>query len=191
MGECCQGWNNSAARAVDWKATGITDTGSISHCNRGFFSLSQLAVQTHIISGSCHKHHFCRDKCFVATKHVFCCNKSMLAVTTFVATKLCLSWQNIFCHKTFVVTNICGDKRVCCEKSKLVMTTLLPRQNYICHDKNMFVTTSILLSRQKMYFVVTYMIFVAAPANDTLTAFIQPQCAVACINICGHIKQIL
>ena len=39
-----------------------------------------------IIGGSCHKYHFCHDKGFVATNHVFCRDKSML-----VATK-----QNVF-----------------------------------------------------------------------------------------------
>ena len=37
-----------------------------------------------INGGSCHKYHFCCNKCFVVTNtciHVFCCNKSMLAVT--------------------------------------------------------------------------------------------------------------
>ena len=33
-----------------------------------------------IVGGSCHKHHFCRDKLvFVVTKHDFCRDKSMLA----------------------------------------------------------------------------------------------------------------
>ena len=55
-----------------------------------------------IIGGSCHKHHFCRDKgflsqetrvcrdthMFVTTKHVFCCDKIML-----VATKLLSYYQ--------------------------------------------------------------------------------------------------
>ena len=46
-----------------------------------------------ITGGSCHKYHFCRDKSFVVTNtgHVFCHNKNML-----VATKLCLSQQNVF-----------------------------------------------------------------------------------------------
>ena len=54
-----------------------------------------------IIGGSCHKHDFCHDKMFVATKHVFCSDKSML-----VATKR-LSQQTYFCrNKTFVTTKI-------------------------------------------------------------------------------------
>ena len=54
---------------------------------------------------------------FVATKHVFCCDKSMLAATK------CLSQQNYVCH----------DK------------IFLSQQTYLCCDKS-FVATSILLS---------------------------------------------
>ena len=48
---------------------------------------------TPIIGGSCYKYHFCRDKSFVstnrfvATKHVFCHDKSMLLLR-----------QNYVCH---------------------------------------------------------------------------------------------
>ena len=48
--------------------------------------IEQLLVATlrvsAIIGGSCHKYNFCRDKhVFVATKHVFSHDKSMLAAT--------------------------------------------------------------------------------------------------------------
>ena len=61
-----------------------------------------------VIGKSCYKYRFCRDKhMFVATKHVFCYNRSMLVV------KKLLSQQTYFCHdKTFVATNICHDIRV-------------------------------------------------------------------------------
>ena len=54
-----------------------------------------------IIGGSYHQYNFCRDKyVFVATKDVFCGDKSMLA-----ATKLLLR-QNIFVVTKHVTTNI-------------------------------------------------------------------------------------
>ena len=83
-----------------------------------------------VIGESCYKYHFCRDKhVFVATKHVFCRNRSMLVV------KKLLSQQTYFCHdKTFVATNICHDKH-------FVATKVLLRQAYFCCNKHMFVTT--------------------------------------------------
>ena len=81
--------------------------------------------QETIIGESCHKYHFCRDV-FVATKHVFCRDKSVL-----VAKKLCLLRQHIF-----------------------VASGPLSRQN-ICRNKHNFVATSMFLSRQKTCFVVT------------------------------------
>ena len=96
----------------------------------------------------------CRDKTHLLSWQKYaCCNK------TFVATKLCLSWQNIFVatkvllQQIFVVTILlswqayfCRHKRhVYHEKSKLVTT------KFICCDKNMFVTTKV-LSRQAHFF---------------------------------------
>ena len=112
---------------------------------------------------------------FVMTKHVFCHNKCMLAATK---TKL-LPWQNyVRRDKIFVMTNtkvlsqqgyFCHDTRrvllqqtcVCHDKSKLVVTKVchhknawhdkhLSWQKFCCH-KNMFVATSILLSRQDIF----------------------------------------
>ena len=86
---------------------------------------------------------------FVATKHVFCRDKSMLAATKVLS----------------------GQIRVCPDK-----TRLLSRQKYVCRYKH-FVATSILLSQQKtcfvetntcfsrQKFVATKMILVAAPAK--------------------------
>ena len=63
---------------------------------------------------------------FVATKQIFCRNKSMLAMT-----KLLLQ-QNYVCHDFFLaVTNICRNKRVYRDKSKLVVTKLFLWQNYV------------------------------------------------------------
>ena len=78
---------------------------------RGYIMLSG------IIGGTCHKYHFCRHKhmfvakhVFVATKHVFCRDKTRLLSrqnTSFVATKICLSRQNYACrYKHVVATNI-------------------------------------------------------------------------------------
>ena len=78
--------------------------------------------------------HFCRDKhVFVATKHIFCHNKSMLVTTKLVTTNTCLvsrqifvatkvwSWQKMFVsrNKSFVVAasivlRLRLTKRVCC-----------------------------------------------------------------------------
>ena len=70
---------------------------------------------------------FLSQQKFCFDKHVFCCNKSMLATTkVFVETKT-LS----------VVTKLC-----------------LSRQTRVCHEEN-FVVTSILLLQQKTCFVVT------------------------------------
>ena len=121
---------------------------------------------------------------FVATKDVFCHNKQV-----FVATKVCLSQQN-FCQ-LFVVTKV------------------LSRQTYFFHNKT-FIMTSILLSHQKMCFVmtnvfccdkrvfchdksvcgnktlvVTKMILVAVPSNDT------PDPSTACYHTkCGIFNQL-
>ena len=68
---------------------------------------------------------FRRDKrvfVFVATKHVFCRDKSMLAATKlFVAIKLCLSRQNIFvATKVYLSrqTRVCRDKNDTCGSSR-------------------------------------------------------------------------
>ena len=74
----------------------------------------------------------------------------------FVATKVCLSRQNVCRDKhVFVATNICGKKKY-------------------------FVATKLRLSRQKFRrgkhtFVATKMVLVAAPANDISAASDQPQ----------------
>ena len=62
---------------------------------------------------------------FCCDKHVFCHDKSMLAATKLLSWQNCLSWQKFCCN-----TNI-------------------------CHDKHVFVATSILLLRQKTCFVMT------------------------------------
>ena len=103
-----------------------------------------------IIGGTCHKYHFCRHKhmfvakhVFVATKHVFCRDKTRLLSrqnTSFVATKICLSRQNYACrYKHVVATNI-----------------ILSRQNF-CRYKHTFVATNTCLSwHSKIMFLATY-----------------------------------
>ena len=46
-----------------------------------------------IIGGSCHKYNFCHDKRFVATKHIFWCNKSMLVATKYLSQQKLYLWQ--------------------------------------------------------------------------------------------------
>ena len=78
-------------------------------------SRSCLAWLSSIIGGSCHECHFCRDKSFVETKHVFCHEKSML-----VATK-----------------RLSRQTRVCRYKHNFVATNItLVRLAYFCRDKN-------------------------------------------------------
>ena len=43
--------------------------------------LEREIVLWSIISRSCHKYHFCRNKKIVMTKDVFCRNKSMIVTT--------------------------------------------------------------------------------------------------------------
>ena len=108
---------------------------------------------------------------FVATKHVFCHNKSMLVATNimllrqarvslFVTIKCLLPWQKYACHdKTFVMTNTCllwqicvTTKIFCCGKHTFVVTKeVFCHNKHICHDKT---------------FVMTKMILVAALTND-------------------------
>ena len=90
-----------------------------------------------ITGGSCHKYQVrvCGDKhVLVATKHVFCRDKSMLAPR-----------QNVCRHKIMFVS------------TKLMSRKYLSRQRRDCCDRYLsrqfFVTTNILLSRQKTRFV--------------------------------------
>ena len=78
------------------------------------------------IAGSCHKYNFCHDKTRLLLRQKYACRNK-----TFVTTN------------TFVVTNICCDKRS-------VSTKVLSRQAYFCYDKrHCFVTKNTCLSQQK------------------------------------------
>ena len=102
------------------------------------FLLSYCAHCFTTIGRSCHKYHFCHDKHvthLLSQQRYVCCEK------TFVATKACLSQQNIL-----VKSNIRHNKHVS------VTTKVLLQQTYFCHDKDVlrvmcyvFVATSILL----------------------------------------------
>ena len=69
------------------------------------------------------------------TKHIFCCNKSVLFVKKNCGDKIMFVVTKLLLRQIFVPTNMC-----------------LLRQKYICHNKT-FVTTSILSSQQKTWFV--------------------------------------
>ena len=116
------------------------------------------------------QNYVCRDKIFLLrqfvfrNRHVFVMTKVLSRQayffsqqkTSYIVTKVSLSQQNI-CHNRimFVVTNICCDKTFDVTKIHLL------QQRY------MFVTTSMLLSRQKNCFVMTKITLVAAPANHS------------------------
>ena len=115
-----------------------------------------------IIGGSCHKYNVCRDKSFVATNkhvlvatnHVFCRDKSMLA-----ATKL-LSHHNYICHD-----KICLSRQIFSREHVFVATSI---QNCVCRDKYLSqercCRDKIFLSRQKTCFV---LINTCRDRNDT------------------------
>ena len=111
-----------------------------------------------IVGGSCHKYHFCHDKCFVATNTCLlwqtcvCHDKTYL----FFMTMVCLSRQNFCCDRViFVVTKLFVTnmqtcllwQMFCCNKHAFIMT-----KDMFWHDKLLFVMTKVCLSWQKFYF---------------------------------------
>ena len=128
-----------------------------------------------IIGGSCHKYHFCCNKSFVMTLCLswlkkkstnICHNKHNLVMTKG------LWWQAYFCHDkhVFVMTN----HAFCCDKSMLVATKVLSRQNIFgttkqacfCCDKRCVLSWQTGVCCDKYMFVMTKIILVAVPAND-------------------------
>ena len=113
------------------------------------------------------------DKCFAWQTRVqqicVCCDKGHLLSRqkyaccdkTFVATKLCLSRQNI-CH-------VCRDKHTFCHDKRGFVTTntCLSWQKFCC-DKHTFVTTKLVFCCNKHVFVMTKIILEAAPASDSV-----------------------
>ena len=75
---------------------------------------------------------------FVATKHVFCRDKSMLAATTVL-------WRQI---------DVCPDK------------IFLSRQTRVYRDKHTFVAAKDVFCGDKHLFLATKMILVEAPVSD-------------------------
>ena len=101
-----------------------------------------------VIGGSCHKSHFCHDKGFVTTKHIFC----RLSQQTFVVTKILWVCHNKYLSRQTWFWLLLPQAYfcVCCDE-----TCLLSRQKYACSfamtkvlsRQNM---TNIILSRQKI-----------------------------------------
>ena len=119
----------------------------------------QSASQS-IIGRSCLKSHFCRDKHLLSRQKYACRDR------TFVTTKY-------FCRdkRVFFATSIFLSRKKTCfiNKSKLVATKVLSRQNYVCRDKT---------------FVATKIILVAAPAMDKREDGEQGRCCFSAILIC-------
>ena len=114
-----------------------------------------------IIGGSCHKYNVCRDKSFVATNkhvlvatnHVFCRDKSMLAATKLLShhnyichDKICLSRQIFSREHVFVATNILWSRQKTC----FVATKHLFVPTKLCLSRQIFVATKV-LSRQNIF----------------------------------------
>ena len=110
---------------------------------------SIILVATKLLSWQayfCHNRHV-----FVSTKHIFCCDKSMLVTTKplsrqsyFCCNKTChdkyLSWQTFSHNKlTFVMTSTClSQQNMCFVVTKVnVATNFLSQQTHVCPDKYM------------------------------------------------------
>ena len=87
----------------------------------------------------------------------FCRNKHVFVtpglVPSFVATKVCWSWQNLsrqtyFCH----------------DKIMFIATKVVSRQAYFCHDKHVFVATKHVFCYNKSVLVTTNMKFLSRQA---------------------------
>ena len=119
-----------------------------------------------VIGGSCHKYHFCCVCCDIRV-----CRDILLSrqKTCFVATKVCLSQQNIFRDRIVCATDICPDKCFVATKHKFVTTKLLSRKAYFCRNKRHVLSWQTHVCQDKT-FVTTKMILVAAPAHDRVSA---------------------
>ena len=80
------------------------------------------------VSRSCHKYHFCRDKTFVTTKHVF--------VETIVWT--CISENSAYGEAVRVRLEMNQWR-------ELPQVSFLSRQTRVCRDKSMLVATKMIL----------------------------------------------
>ena len=110
-----------------------------------------------IIGGSCRKYFFffffCRNKYFAATNTSTCLARQN---TSFVATKVCLSLQNVLSRQKFC---------------PVPTSLLLSRQTRVCRDKIHLLSRQTYACREKPA-VATKMILVAAPANDTARVYL-------------------
>ena len=136
----CFCWSLAVVARVRWMT--ITDPGRTLWFN---WSGGRGGVLS-IIGESCYKYLFCRNKTHLLSRQN----------TSFVATKVCLSWQK-FCRgkHVFVATKhvFVETKDVFCrDKRMLVETKRLSRQTRVCLEKT---------------FVATKIILVAAPASDS------------------------
>ena len=118
--------------------------------------------------------HVCRNK------HVTCvfCDKTCLLSQRKYAwrDKTMIVTTKYFCHICRILIIFVTTKHVFC-RDKIMQVSFLLRQN-VCHDKTVshderFLMTSIFLSQQEMFccdkhmFVMTKIILVAAPTNDS------------------------
>ena len=92
-----------------------------------------------------------QNSSFVATKLVFCRDKSML-----VATKRLARQAQFCCDKTLVMTNVILSRQL----------TFVATKHVFCRDKHVFVATNTCF-RDKT-FVATKITLAAAPASDSL-----------------------
>ena len=99
---------------------------------------------------------YCDNKCV-------CCDKTCLLLR-----QNCLLGQNFCCDKlllfTFVAIHV--TKIFCHNKHNFVMTKLLPQQAGFCCNKRRVLSWQTRVCHNKT-FVMTRMILLAAPANDT------------------------
>ena len=146
----------------------------------GSYSWKQDSIQAPFLSlvGAATSIIFVATNIFVVTNTCLCLSqhKTRLLLRqmyachdkSFVTTNIFLSWQNLYCDKHMLLatslflsrqTRVCGDKTVvatnmCLSGQIFVATKLVSQQKYFVVTN---VTASILLSQQKMCFVVTNM----------------------------------
>ena len=99
-----------------------------------------------MIGGSCHKYNFCCDLKKIMTNMCL----SQQNTTCLSQQNLNLLWQHN--KMMFVVTKVLSWQKFRCNKH-VTNVSFLSQQTHVCHDKHVF--------------VVTKMILVAGPTNDT------------------------
>ena len=101
---------------------------------------------------------------FVATEHVFCRDKSMLAATNYCRAQIILSrqtLQNYVCHDkhTFIAPKDVLSRQTRVSTKHVFVATIvsLSRQNHVWCDKHTFVAPKDVSCRYKDVFVATKM----------------------------------